>query len=68
MVGHVYIHPDTYAKGIAQITKDRSRTIFNTMWACHLYLVAVGMLPAVQGVAYKKLYIACSLVFFAYIN
>ena len=30
--------------------KDRSHAMSDAMWACHLYPVAVAMLPAAQGV------------------
>ena len=51
---YIYIYIDTYTKDIVQIIKDRSYTISYIGWAYHLYLTAVGTLPAVQGFTYKK--------------
>ena len=34
--------------------QNRSHATSRVEWACHLYLVAVGILPAVQGVIYKN--------------
>ena len=45
---------DMYAKGVAQMIKDRSHTMSCATWAYHLYPVATGALPAMQGVMYKK--------------
>ena len=44
----------TYTKGIEQMIKDRSHATSHAVWACHLYPVAVGMLPTAQGDTYKK--------------
>ena len=39
---------------------NRSHAASCTVWTYHLYLVAVGTLPEVQGFTYKKLYITFS--------
>ena len=44
---YVHIHIDTYIKDIVQIIKDRSYTTSPIARVCHLYPVAVVMLPAV---------------------
>ena len=36
------------------MTKDGSNAMSHATWAYHLYLVAVGTLPIVQGVTYQN--------------
>ena len=43
-----------YTKGIARMIQDQSHAISCATWACNLYLVAAGALPAAQGVTYKN--------------
>ena len=45
---------DVYTKGVVRIIKYRSHAMSYTAWACHIYPVAVGALPAVQGATYKN--------------
>ena len=54
MVGHVHIYLDMHMKDVVRMIKDGSHATSCTVWACHLYLVAVGTLPEVQGVAHKN--------------
>ena len=51
---HVPIYVDTYMKGIALMIKDISHTMSCIVWACHLYPVAVGVLPVAWGVTNRE--------------
>ena len=50
---HLQKHQDMYTKSVEQIIKDRSYAISYAIWACYLCPVALGTLPAAQGVTYK---------------
>ena len=65
---YIQIHLDTYMKDVAWVIKNWSHAMSRGMWACHLYPVAVGPLPAVQWVTNKKFRSLIFSVIYTYSN